>query len=130
MSSLKVNDLVRFARYCSVGLLTNAPLYVAFLVMVALGLHPVASSALCYCLAVTISYLLNRKWTFKSDAGHRRDILRYLLGHLAGVIFAAACINAFLNWFGPEIAQLITIGLTPVVIYSMLRVFRFGQKGL
>ena len=128
MSSLPGNDLVRFTRYGIVGLLTNGAVYVAFLVMVAAGLHPVASSALCYCLAVALSYSLNRTWTFKSDATHSRDLPRFLSAYGAGFVFSVACIAVCLIWFPPAIAQLVTIGLTAIVIYSMLRILRFGQE--
>ena len=128
MGSLQINELVVFSRYCFVGLLTNGAGYSVYLVMVATGIHPVASSALCYCLGVALSYFLNRKWVFKSNVGHLRDIPRYLLGHAAGVVFSVACISFCLNWFRPAIAQLITIGLTGALIYSVLKIMRFGQK--
>jgi putative flippase GtrA len=128
VKSVAGNDLVRFIRYGIVGLLTNGAVYVAFLLMVEAGLNPVASSAVCYCLALALSYPLNRTWTFKSNARHRRDVPRFLLAYVAGFVFSVACVAVCLIWFPPAIAQLMTIGLTAIVIYSMLRIVRFGQE--
>lgn len=128
MRSVLGNGLVRFARYGIVGLLNNGVAYVAFLLMVAAGLHPVASSAVCYFLTVALSYSLNRKWTFKSNGRHCRDVPRFLLAYVTGFVFAITCITVCLIWLLPSIAQLVTIGLTAVVIYSMLFILRFGQE--
>ncbi|MEE4237754.1 MAG: GtrA family protein [Anderseniella sp.] len=122
------STLFQFTRYGSVGLLTNGTVYLVFLAIVWAGLHPVLVSALCYCLAVTMSYALNRSWTFRSVETHRRDLPRFLLAYGIGLFFAMGCIAVCLIWVSPAIAQLITISLTAVVVYGALRVLRFGRE--
>lgn len=128
MKSVPGHDLLQFTRYGLIGLLTNGAVFVAYLLMVRAGLHPVASSAVCYCLAVALSYSLNRTWTFKSRTKHSRDVPRFLLAYLAGFVFSVACIAVCLIWLPPAIAQLVTIGLTAVITYSILSILRFGLE--
>jgi len=128
MTPLRTKDLAQFGRYGAVGLLANGAVYVVFLLLVALGLHPVASSALCYCLGIALSYALNRTWTFRSEAGHGRDAPRFLLAYAAGLLFSVACISLLLIRFPPAVAQLATIGLTAIIIYSLLKILRFGRR--
>jgi putative flippase GtrA len=120
--------LAQFGRYGSVGLVTNGTIYVVFLVLVWRGVGPVLASALCYCLGLLMSYALNRKWAFRSDATHRKDLPRFLLAYGIGFFFAVGCIAFFLIWLSPAIAQLVTIGLTAFVVYGSLRFLRFGQN--
>lgn len=129
MTPLRTRDLVQFGRYGAVGLLTNGAVYAVFLLLVALGLHPVASSALCYCLGLALSYALNRTWTFRSDADHGHDAPRFLLAYAIGLVFAVASISLLLIRFSPAVAQLATIGLTAIFIFALLKILRFGRKG-
>jgi putative flippase GtrA len=119
--------LIRFSRYSIVGVFTNAAVYVVFLLMVQASLHPVASSAVAYCLGILVSYSFNRSWTFKSSASHDRDAPRFVFAYVVGFVFAIGCIAVCLIWLSPAIAQLVTIGLTAIVIYNTLRILGFGK---
>lgn len=127
MKSPLHSTLGQFGRYGSVGLVTNGTAYVVFLLLVWGGLHPVLASGLCYCLGLAMSYALNRRWTFRSVTTHRRDLPRFLLAYGIGFFFAVGCIAVCLIWLSPAFAQLVTIGLTAIVVYGTLRLLRFGQ---
>lgn len=114
-------------RYGIVGLSTNALLYVLFIVLIRLGLSTVLSAAICYALGITLSYLLNRRWSFESAASHRQDLPRFLFSYGVGFCATMIFISVLTRWLAPEIAQVLNIGLTAVTIYLCLRLFRFGQ---
>lgn len=114
-------------RYGIVGLVTNGGLYLLFVLLVRLGLSPVAAAAFCYGLGLALSYLLNRRWSFESTASHRRDLPRFLLSYGAGFIATMIFIELLTRIFRPEIAQFLNIGLTAMVIYLCLRLTRFGH---
>lgn len=114
-------------RYGIVGLVTNGGLYLLFVLLVRLGLSPVAAAAFCYGLGLALSYLLNRCWSFRSTAPHRRDLPRFLLSYGAGFIATMICIDLLTRYLRPEIAQFLNIGLTAMVTYLCLRLTRFGQ---
>ena len=121
-------ELSRLLRYGFVGLATNGALYLVFIALLRLGVGPTVAAGLCYALGVALSYLLNRRWTFASDASHGRDLPRFLLAYGIGLVSTMATITLLLRWLRPELAQLLNIAITALVIYASLRLARFGQR--
>lgn len=117
----------RLLRYGLVGLLTNGSIYLLFLALIWAGLHPVLASGLCYGLGVTLSYLLNRRWTFDSQGQHRQDLPRFILAYGIGLLVTLVSMWGLIQIMAPEFAQLVTAGITAGSIYTSLRVLRFGQ---
>lgn len=122
------DELTKLARYGVVGIVSNLTLYLLFLALLYGGIGPVTAAGICYAGGVCFSYVLNRGWAFKSTAGHQKDLPKYLLAYGIGFFAALAGIALLSQWMAPEIAQLINIGLTAVVIYSCLRLLKFGQS--
>ncbi len=118
-----------FLRYASVGVVSNGLLYVLFVGLVWGGFAPTLAAAVCYVLGLMISYLANRRWSFESTASHRRDLPRFFFAYGVGFVATMAFINILTRWIRPEIAQIINIGLTAIVIYVCLRLTRFGEQG-
>lgn len=122
-----VSESQTFLKYGVVGLLNNAGLYLLFVLLVTLGVSPIATAGLCYVLGVCLSYALNRRWTFKSKGGHGQDALKFLTAYGIGFLSTLVTIWVLLQWFPPEVAQVVNIGVTAVVIYCALRILRFGE---
>lgn len=116
-----------FLRYVVVGLGTNGSLYLLFVALIWAGLTPVLTAGLTYVLGVTLSYLLNRAWSFESTASHGRDLPRFLASYGIGFVATMIFIALLTKWLRPEIAQILNIGLTAMVIYSSLRLTGFGR---
>lgn len=123
------NEIQQLSRYGATGIVVNFLLYLVFLVFLRLGLTPTVAAAFCYGLGVLISYLINRRWTFRSTEGHSRDLPKFLLAYGIGLASTLLTIAVLIRWLPPELAQVFNIGLTALVIYSSLRIFRFGGKG-
>lgn len=69
-----------FAKFIVVGVLNTALGYaVIFGFMYLLGVSPVLSNAAGYLIGLTVSYLLNRNFTFRSAAKSKPEIFRFLL---------------------------------------------------
>ncbi|MEM0937012.1 MAG: GtrA family protein [Pseudomonadota bacterium] len=116
-----------FRRYAVVGVATNALLYALFVILFWAGIGPVVAAALCYGLGISLSYLLNRSWSFGSAASHGRDLPRFLLSYGIGFLATLVFIALLSRVMPPEIAQILNIGLTAIVIYSSLRLTGFGK---
>ena len=121
------NEIRRLLRFGVVGLVTNASLYLVFLLLLRLGLLPTVAAWLCYGLGVALSYLLNRRWTFSSTDSHSRDLPKFLLAYGIGLVSTLLTIMLLMVWLSPEVAQIFNIGITAFVIYGSLRLVRFGQ---
>ncbi|MCB1337295.1 MAG: GtrA family protein [Maritimibacter sp.] len=118
--------LSRLGKYGIVGLATNVSLYLVFLLLISGGMPPVLASATCYVLGVAMSYLLNRRWTFASASPHRRDLPRFLLAYLVGLVVTLAAMALLVGPLGAPLAQVLTIGVTALAIYGVLHLLRFG----
>ena len=121
--------LRRFSRFGVVGVLQNASVYLLFLAMIGLGVAPLFASGFCYVLGVTISYLLNRRWTFASQSTHTRDLPRFLAAYGGGLAVTLISMSLLIPLLGPALAQLVTIGIAAVSIYAFLCLLRFGHHG-
>lgn len=124
---MNYSNIVRFLKYASVGVVTNATAYCVFLAIIWSGGHPVYASAFSYIFALLMSYIANRKWTFKSKASQVDDIIRFSIAYGVGFIYATTLMYFIHQLMRPELAQIINIITSAVIIYSMLIIIRFGK---
>ncbi|WP_370609703.1 GtrA family protein [Citrobacter portucalensis] len=91
-----------FSRYVSVGVLNTAIHWVCFGVMLSLiGMNQAISNLAAFCVAVTFSFFVNAKWTFKSKATTGRYVafvifmgaMAVLTGYIADSLHAPALIT-------------------------------------
>jgi putative flippase GtrA len=76
VAQLGVKQLLRFA---AVGVLNTVVGYaVIFACMYLAGLGAVTSNILGYAVGLVVSYVLNRTFTFRSAAGKKREIIRFV----------------------------------------------------
>lgn len=122
------DEINRISRYGIVGIATNLSLYLLFLALLHLGLTPILAAGTCYCFGVALSYQLNRLWTFSSADSHRRDLPKFLLAYGIGLASSLLTITWLIDWLPPELAQILNIGITAIVIYGSLRALSFGQQ--
>ena len=117
----------RFQRYIIVGLGLNGALYLLFLSLIWFGTPPVAASAAGYVIGVAASYLINRTWSFSSDRPHSSDAPKFLAAYGAGLAMTVLAMTLLTGPLGPALAQILTIGLAALTIYSVLEILRFGR---
>ena len=118
--------VIRLARYGATGVLSNTAVFVVFLLLIWVKIPPILASSLCYGLGVTVSYIVNRRWTFASQGSHLSDMLRFLVAYGLGLGVTLISMFSLLKVMNPAPAQLITIGITALAIYVFLHMVRFG----
>ena len=114
-------------RYAIVGVGTNATLYVVFVGLHWAGTPPAIAAAICYVLGLTLSYVINRAWSFSSDRPHSSDAPKFLAAYGAGLAMTVLAMTLLTGPLGPALAQIVTIGLAAAMIYSVLEILRFGR---
>ena len=57
----------QFLRYAFVGLSSNLVLYLAYLGLTALGMGPRLAMSILYAVGVTVTFAVNRRWSFSHD---------------------------------------------------------------
>jgi len=79
----------QFLLFAAMGAIGTAAHYLTLILLVsAVGLHPGVGAAAGAVMGAAINYLLNRRFTFRSEGQHLRTIARYAL---------VAALGAFLN---------------------------------
>lgn len=83
----------QLVRYGVVGVGVNIMGYLAFLGMMAAGLHHQLAATLMFVLAVLASYLVNRNWSFQHKGRVGRSFANY-----AALYFAAWLLDVLVLW--------------------------------
>ena len=76
----------QFLRYAFVGLSSNLVLYLAYLGLTALGMGPRLAMSILYAVGVTVTFAVNRRWSFSHDGLGGSAFVRYVMAYLAGYL--------------------------------------------
>ena len=118
----------RLTRFGVIGLANNAALYLLFLLLLQMSVRPIWAAGVCYCVGVCASYIFNRTWAFQSRGTHKEDMPKFLAAHAIGVCSTIVVLDFLLGWLRPEVAQILNVGITAVIIYVSLSLLRFGGQ--
>jgi putative flippase GtrA len=122
--------LTVFVRYATIGVAQNAFFYALTLLFLTQGWAAWQATVILYPIAVTISFALNRSWSF---AAHGRSWSQ--LRNYAAVYVLAYPITIFLNWVQEHagvpswLASLVTLVASAVAIFLALRLWVFRSPG-
>lgn len=118
----------QLARYGVVGVTSNLTTYGIFLGLYYLGMPPVIATGVVYVIGVCISYVVNRNWTFESKSVHGQDLPKFVLAYGLGFVVSLISMWGLLHWIPAEFAQLMTIFISAAMIFTLLKLLRFGEN--
>lgn len=124
-----MTELVRQSlRFGVVGLANTAiGLAAIYALMFFWDVSPSKANALGYSLGMTVSFVLNRVWTFGSNRSVAQELPKYLLvvavSYLLNLGLVITAISNFA--FNPYLAQLLGVGVYTVFVFSGCRRFVF-----
>lgn len=125
-------DLIRqISSFVGVGLTATAAHFATLALLVEADLFgPVASSACGFVVGGTVSYVLNRRYTFESSRSHAGAVPRFAV--VAGVAFIlnGVLMNLFVHDLGLFylLAQAITTGITMLWTFTGYRMWAFAHR--
>lgn len=119
----------QLASFSIVGLFSNLFGYVAYLLLVANHLDPKLAATLLYFLGVIISYLGNKRLTFRYTGSFLSAGVRYLSVYILGYLLNLLLIVWLVDRLGlpHQFVQALAIVLVAIVLFAMLRLFVFRQ---
>lgn len=123
----RFDRLGRVWRYAAVGVVTNGACYLLFLLLIGVGVGAVAANGMCYLAGVTMGYVGNRRWTFRSENRHAHDVIRFAAAHAVGLSSSIATIALLLRVLPPPLAQIGAIVVAAVAIFVSLELFGFAR---
>ncbi|WP_158939967.1 GtrA family protein [Burkholderia sp. S171] len=117
-------------RYCVVGLCANAASYVAFLLLMHLGMDAKIAMTCVYLVAATVSFLLNRKWTFAHSGNIFGIAVRYALAQLAGYLLNLLILVVFRDHlrFGAALVQACAVPIVAVFLFAVSKFLVFRSQ--
>jgi putative flippase GtrA len=83
-----------------------------------------------YVIGVAYSYTINRTWTFRSDADHRRTLPRFITAHAGGLVLSSVLMEAGVAHLGmPPLACFVLIsGGMAIVNFFVQHVWVFPNR--
>ena len=87
-------QLVRFA---AVGIVSNAALFLLYLVLTSSGLSPTSSMSLAYVVGVAQTFALNRTWTFSHSGSCVAPLARYAATYGIGYLVNLCLLRLFVD---------------------------------
>lgn len=118
-------QLVRYLVAGGMGTLTH--LAILALCVEQFAWPPVAGAVAGFVGALTVSYVLNHHWAFKSQRSHIASLWRYMLVSLGGLALNASMMAAlvhYLHWWYFT-AQLSVIFIVPAINFVLNRSWAF-----
>jgi len=94
-----IRQFVKFSMVGVVNTVTSFSVYEA--AKHYLGLVPLTANALAFCVGVTVSYLLNKRWTFRNTSRRHHELYaRFFLINIGGLLISETVIYLVHNYLG------------------------------
>lgn len=129
----------QFMRFGLVGVVAAVGHYGTLILLVELARAGAVLGALSgYLVGGAIAYVLNRRWTFDSDARHHTALVRFVVVTFIGFLLTGICMSVLDPWmsdlpipFVPEgqrylLAQLVTTGIVMIWSFWANKLWTFG----
>ena len=120
----------QLSRYGTVGLVSNALLYGAYLALTAGGLGHKVSMTIVFATGIVMTYFVNRSWSFDFSGGGRLTFVKY-----ATVYISTYLLSLLIMWLSVDISglphqfvQLFLIFFCAGLIFLSLRFWVFRDR--
>jgi putative flippase GtrA len=119
-----------FARFAATGVLLNGVMYLLFLLLAGYLMGPKAAMTISAVCGIALGYIVQRRWTFRTDTSVKRSLLPYLSTH--AVVYVT---NWSLLWFFVDnlkmhhaVVQVAAIFVCALLSYFLQRLWVFRER--
>lgn len=114
-------------RYLIVGLLSNIVGYAIYLLLIYIGGTPKLTMTILYTVGASVSFFVNRKYTFQHNGHIGVAGIRFLLVHLSGYLLNFLLLAIFVDSFGiaHQLVQAIAVFVVATYVFVMFRILVF-----
>lgn len=127
----KTAELVRFAKFCLVGLLNTAISYVTYAILTRLGVHYIVSSVIAFFVSTTHAFVWNRKFVFRGEGRWWLELLKtYCSYGITGLLLYNALLYLFTDilHLSPYLSPLPVLLITIPLNFLLNRFWTFRKK--
>lgn len=117
----------KMARFITVGVASNAIVYLGYVALTSFGLEPKAAMSLMYAVGMAQGFLLNRVWTFAHKGTISPSLGRYVVVYLAGYVVNWIALFVFIDYlrFPHLVVQGIAVLVLAVALFTAQRYWVF-----
>ena len=122
--------LRQLIKFSLVGVL-NTAIHVGVFNLLFYFMQYLLAQSIGFLFAVTNSYYINKKWTFKSrDRDVKREFTRFMIVNLVSLSVNLGCLAALveLYHFNPRVAQLLTVVVSLAVNFTGNKFWTFRGR--
>jgi putative flippase GtrA len=120
-----------FARFAVVGVVSNAALYLLYLLLTQLGLGHKMAASVTYAIGVLQTFVFNRRWSFRHAGAPtpalRRYIGAYSLGYALNILVLAVLVDRM--GYPHQWVQGVMIIVLAVLLFAAQKLWVFREKG-
>jgi len=117
--------VLQFLRYNLVGIVNTLVGFSIVFGLMLMGLSPSLSNLLGYGVGMVVSFVLNRRYTFKSTHHNPKEIIGFVGVMLLSYGFNFATLQLLLHQTNPYLAQLLSAVVYTVSSFLMLKFLVF-----
>ena len=123
--------LVQWLRFVAVGVSNTLLSTLVFAALFHLGVHYLLASSVAFALGALNSYVLNRRWTFRSRGRWTPELLRFAAVQCAGLVMNLLLLEALTRDAGvhPLVAQALVYPVTTLATFALSRQWAFSTYG-
>ena len=123
--------LGQLLRFGIIGVGNTALSWFAYALLTHLGVAILPASGIAWTLVALNSYVLNRRWTFRSRGRRAPELLRFGAVQLAGLALDVILLDALTRDVGLHhlIAQALVYPATTVATFLLVRLWAFAPRG-
>jgi Predicted membrane protein len=120
----------RFMSFLMVGLFNTAVGVGVIAGGILLGLHPLIANALGFVVGLCVSFLLNSRFTFKSNSRNLSLVVRYLVAFLAAYGCNLVAVLVLDRMFPQQVLVTHVLGIIPytIVFFLLADIYVFGER--
>ena len=133
--AMRINDpdagLARVLRFCSVGAASSILYFIlATGFTLAVPGHEMVASTATYSACIVFSFVLQRKFSFRSTGVFRFEFVRFTLVSVLGLVLSSLIVFVAVSQFGisPYVSYLIVIATIPFISYILFSRFVFSRQ--
>jgi putative flippase GtrA len=127
-----LNTHRQFLHYAIVGLISNAILYGAYLLLTSHGIGHKTAMTIIYCVGVLQTFVLNRSWTFRHRGEVAGSMARYIATYFFGYVSTAVAMYLFVDLIGlpHQTVMLALIVIVACGIFLLQKFWVFPAKNV
>ena len=122
---------IQFIKFALVGVLNSLLHYIVFLALYRLvGMHYLIASAIGYCVGLLNSFLLNKKWTFKTvDVGKGYEFFKFVIVNIVSLTVNVVVleVTVVVLHMAPELGQIVALACHTLTNFSGNKFWTFSK---